>query len=234
MWQFLTAGLFLGMISSFHCIGMCGPLVMALPVQRLSRPSQIFAILSYHTGRIFTYATLGLLSGLLGRRIYIAGFQQGFSITLGLLLLFWVMTTSFNRNRAKPALLGGFYYWLQQWIIRLWDSPAKSSYVFLGMANGLLPCGMVYLAIAGALSTSQIKEGMAFMVFFGAGTLPVLLGLSYFGRFINLSFRNRVKRSIPVIIAFMGILLILRGLNLGIPFISPVLAGKPGQTISCH
>lgn len=222
------------MISSFHCLGMCGPLVMALPLQGLSRSWQVFAILSYHTGRIFTYASLGLLSGLLGQRIYMAGFQRSFSITLGLFLLFWVMTNRINRKKAKPALLGRFYNRLQQWILRLWESPAKTSYVFLGMANGLLPCGMVYLAIAGALSTAQIKEGVVFMVFFGAGTLPVLLGLSYFGRFINLSFRNRVKKSIPVFIAFMGILFILRGLNLGIPFISPVLAGKPGQTISCH
>ena len=234
MWQVITAGWVLGMISSFHCIGMCGPLALGLPVQRLSRPWQIVAILSYHTGRVLTYATLGLLCGLMGRRIYIAGFQQIWSITLGLLLLLFVTGYAWNRSGPRIAFLGRFYGLLQGCISRLWTSPAKSSYVLLGMANGLLPCGMVYLALAGALSTSGVKEGVAFMAFFGAGTFPVMLGISYFGRWISLSFRNSIKRSIPFLMAAMAVLLILRGLNLGIPFISPILAGSPGHIISCH
>jgi sulfite exporter TauE/SafE len=234
MWQVLTAGWALGMISSFHCIGMCGPLALGLPVQRLSRAWQTFAILSYHSGRVLTYATLGLLCGLLGRRIYVAGFQQIWSISLGLLLLLFVIGYGWTRSGPRISFLGRFYGLLQGWIIRLWSSPAKSSYVLLGMANGLLPCGMVYLAIAGALSTSGVKEGVVFMVFFGAGTLPAMLGISYFGRWISLSFRNSIKRSIPFLMAAMAVLLILRGLNLGIPFISPILAGSRGHVMSCH
>ncbi len=234
MWQVFTAGWILGIVSSFHCIGMCGPLALGLPVQQLSRPWQAFAILSYHMGRVLTYATLGLLSGLLGRRIYIAGFQQVWSISLGLLLLLLVIGHGLNKPGPRIAFLGRFYGLLQGWISRLWSSPAKGSYIVLGMANGLLPCGMVYLALAGALSTSGIKEGVAFMAFFGVGTLPVMLGISYFGRWISLSFRNSIKRSIPFLMAAMAVLLILRGLNLGIPFISPILAGSPGHIISCH
>lgn len=222
------------MVSSFHCIGMCGPLALALPVQRLSRSGQAFAIAAYHLGRVSTYAFLGLICGLLGRRIYIAGFQQAWSITLGTLLLIAVSGYGLSRSKGNGAMIGKLYQGLQGFIARQWSSPSKSSFILLGMANGLLPCGMVYLAIAGALGMSVVKDGVIFMVFFGVGTLPMMLGLSYFRRLISFSFRHRVRSSIPFLIAGMGILLILRGLNLGIPFISPVLAGNPGQIISCH
>lgn len=242
MWQLFTAGFTLGMISGFHCVGMCGPLALALPVQRLTRSWQFLAILLYNLGRVVTYAALGLLFGLLGRRIYIAGLQQGFSIFLGLLIL-GILAWRRLRGRgwgSRGALLsrrglgGNFYRGLQGWIVRLWRSPSKAAFLLLGMANGLLPCGMVYLAIAGALSTSRIAGGVGFMAFFGAGTLPLMIGLSYSGRLISLSFRNHIKKAIPFLMGFAALLLILRGLNLGIPFISPLLASGRGPVISCH
>ena len=102
------------------------------------------------------------------------------------------------------------------------------------MANGLLPCGMVYLAIAGALSLSEVPMGMLFMTGFGAGTLPALMALHYSGHLISLSFRQQIKKAMPIFVAGMAVLLVLRGMNLGIPFISPVLAAAPGKAIICH
>jgi sulfite exporter TauE/SafE len=102
------------------------------------------------------------------------------------------------------------------------------------LANGLLPCGMVYLAIAGALNVSQVKSGVLFMAMFGLGTLPPLFALSYFGSLIKLSLRNKIRQITPFIVAVMAVALILRGLNLGIPFISPLLGVARAPAIICH
>lgn len=117
---------------------------------------------------------------------------------------------------------------------RLLQSQHLHHYLLLGMANGLLPCGMVYLAIAGALSTSSVGESVLFMASFGAGTLPAMLALSLFSVHIKLTLRQQLKKVIPYVVVCMGVLLILRGMNLGIPFISPATARAPQDVISCH
>ncbi|MDR3716394.1 MAG: sulfite exporter TauE/SafE family protein [Puia sp.] len=244
MWQVLSAGLFIGMIGSFHCIGMCGPLALALPVRDLSARGRLLAIMTYHAGRILTYSLLGLLLGSLGRRIYIAGFQQAFSIGLGLSILFVL----FSQWKGLQRLVGekrvaaarlqvlseGLGRGLRHGITRLWQSPLKSRFLLLGMLNGLLPCGTVYLALAGALSLSSVKEAVAFMTLFGMGTLPVMLSITWFGHLIGIPLRKQMRKAIPLLMMGMAILLILRGLNLGIPFVSPLLARQPGQVVSCH
>jgi len=225
MWILFTTALTLGLVSSLHCAGMCGPLVMALPIQHLPRIARTGALLSYHAGRLLIYASLGALSGLLGRHLYLAGFQQAFSIILGSLILLSMVIRFSAANLFTP---------LQDLIIRLWRRPRRYGYLLLGMSNGLLPCGMVYLAVAGALSLPMVGDSILFMLFFGAGTLPMLLIIGYAGRLIGAEARSYMKKATPYMVALMGILLILRGLDLGIPFISPVMAHAPGQGISCH
>jgi len=231
MWSLFAAALSLGLISSLHCVGMCGPLVLALPVGQLPVVLRILVILSYHGGRLLTYALLGGVSGLLGRAVYLAGFQQWFSIAVGVLVLVWVV---FSRVMGRGSFAGRIFRPLQAVIGRLWQSPGRSSYFVLGMANGLLPCGMVYLAVAGAVSFSRVGESMTFMLLFGVGTLPALLLLSISGRLIGVAARTQLRKLVPFAMALMGILLILRGLDLGIPFVSPVLAHGPGHAVSCH
>jgi sulfite exporter TauE/SafE len=183
---------------------------------------------------VITYSLLGGLFGWLGSRIYIAGFQQWFSITMGIvILLFAFLYYSLNRS-FSPAWLRWFHNSIQNIMGRLLRSPRLYHYLLLGMANGLLPCGMVYLAIAGTLSTTSIGASMLFMAAFGTGTLPAMLILSFFGVHIKMSLRQQIKKAVPFIIAGMAVLLILRGLNLGIPFVSPVLADAPQPVISCH
>ena len=234
MLQILFAGLILGTISSFHCVGMCGPLALALPFQHFSGLEKTLSLLLYHFGRISVYAGLGLVFGLAGRGLYLAGFQQWFSIGLGMLMLFFLVQYFVFRNFRQPALIRRFNQLIQGWVMQIWKTPSKSSLVWLGMANGLLPCGMVYLAIAGALNASQVKSGVLFMAMFGLGTLPALFAISYFGSLIKLSLRNKIRQWTPIIVALMAIVLILRGLNLGIPFISPLLGGARASAIICH
>lgn len=234
MWQAAIAGILLGLVSSFHCVGMCGPLALALPVHHLQKMQQGFAVLLYNLGRVITYSVLGGVFGWLGRGIYIAGFQQWFSITMGVvILLLTFLNYMFNRS-FSPAWLRHLHGGIQQLMGRLLRSPRLPHYLLLGMANGLLPCGLVYLAIAGSLTTTSIGESILFMASFGTGTLPAMLILSFFGVHIKLSLRQQMRKAVPFIIAGMAVLLILRGLNLGIPFVSPVLADAPQPVISCH
>lgn len=234
MWQAIAAGGLLGLVSSFHCIGMCGPLALALPVHHLPRPQPAIAILLYNIGRIITYALLGAIFGWAGRHIYLSGFQQWFSITVGFIILLVVVANFFFRTAFSPSWMRAFHAQVQQLMRRLLRSPHIFYYLLLGMANGLLPCGMVYLGIAGAMTASSIPEGIVFMAAFGSGTLPAMLALALFGMHIKLSIRMQLKKLVPFVVACMAILLILRGMNLGIPFVSPVLANAPQQTISCH
>jgi len=224
----------LGTVSSFHCVGMCGPLALALPVQHLAGFRKSMSLLLYHLGRITMYAGFGLFFGLAGRGLYIAGFQQWFSIGLGLFLIFLLIQYIVYKNFPQPAFIQNIYQKIQHQMIRLWKLPTKGSFLLLGMANGLLPCGMVYLAIAGALNASQVKSGVLFMVFFGLGTLPPLFALSYFGSMFKLAFRNKIRQLTPYIVAGMAIVLILRGLNLGIPYISPLLGAARTPAVICH
>lgn len=234
MWQAAMAGILLGLVSSFHCVGMCGPLALALPVNHLPKKQQAMAVLLYNAGRVFTYSTLGALFGWLGRGIYIAGFQQWFSVTMGIVILILAFFYYCLNKPYSFSWLRSFHSAIQHIMGRLLRSPRLHQFLLLGMANGLLPCGMVYLAIAGTLSTTGVGESVVFMASFGTGTLPAMLILSFFGVHIKLSFRQQIRKAVPFIIAGMAVLLILRGLNLGIPFVSPVLADAPQPVISCH
>lgn len=221
MW--LLPAFALGLVSSLHCVGMCGPLVAALPVQGLSAVRRRLALFGYHFGRIGVYTVMGVIAGLVGRGVRLAGFQQVFSISLGVVILVVVF------GRWKVGVPG-----LSSLVGKLWRSELRMKFLVLGMANGLLPCGMVYLALAGAVSSSGAGEAAGFMVFFGLGTLPLLLGVSYFTRYIGVAARGRVRKVLPFVVASMGVLLILRGMGLGIPFVSPVLPAGPRQAILCH
>ncbi|GGA94706.1 sulfite exporter TauE/SafE family protein [Puia dinghuensis] len=229
MLQMALSAFLLGLLSSLHCVGMCGPLLLALPVQRLNPAARTLTPLLYHAGRILTYSLGGLLFGLLGRRIYLAGWQQGFSIVLGVMILVLYFAGRFAINPVTR-----FSEPLRRLIGRLWRSPSTATFFMLGMANGLLPCGMVYLALAGALTRNTVAGATGFMALFGAGTLPLLLATQRLGRIATASFRLRLRRMLPLVTILMALLLILRGLNLGIPFLSPLLATAPGKAVSCH
>jgi len=231
----LLPAFLLGLISSFHCVGMCGPLAMAVPVQHLSPIAKRFAIVLYHTGRIITYTLLGLIFGVLGRHIFIAGFQQKASLVLGSIILFVVIYQRLFRNSYTPPFIQCFTDGLQDIMRKLWGQHSSFSSFLLGMTNGLLPCGMVYFALAGALSSASISGSILFMGLFGLGTLPLMLSVHFVGTgYLTVSFRTKARRLVPVFIGCMGVLLILRGLNLGIPFISPFLGNEAGKVISCH
>ncbi len=230
--SFIWAAIGLGFVSSFHCIGMCGPIALALPIGKVNPLQRLFFILIYNLGRIFTYALLGALFGILGSSLVIGSFQNTVSITIGLFLMASVF---FGRNALQNSLnnsLFGFFNAIKSGLSKLFSKNTKSSILFIGLLNGLLPCGMVYLAIAGAVTTGSFVNGALFMFFFGIGTFSIMLTLPLFGNLIGQSFRKQMQKISPAFKVGMAALLILRGLNLGIPYISPESTEQNG--IVCH
>lgn len=236
MWALLLSAFSLGFLGSFHCIGMCGPIALALPVQHLAGARRIGGILLYNAGRISAYAILGLIFGWLGRQFYLGGLQQWLSIVLGVMLLLVavlryvpVRTPAASGHIAK--LTGGIRSVLGDLLRR---QQFRALYA-IGFLNGLLPCGLVYMGIAGAIATVHIYQGALFMAAFGAGTLPAMVAMTGSRRLFSLQMRNNIKRLIPVLIMVMGLLLVVRGMNLGIPYLSPAMSPhQPRVMEHCH
>ena len=212
----------IGLVGSFHCVGMCGPIALALPLKDNNWISRIFSGSVYNVGRIFTYGILGFLFGLLGKGIQLAGFQRWISILLGIVMIISVLFPYLFRQKITfSTLFSGFAVRLIGNLKKLFSKRTYFSLFLIGLLNGLLPCGLVYVAVAGSINTGDVLNGMLFMVLFGAGTLPMLFAVSLIGNLISLKIRRRVNRIIPYFIVFLGILFILRGMSLGIPYVSP-------------
>lgn len=230
---FLISAVILGILGSFHCVGMCGPIALALPVQHLKGGYKLGGIFIYNTGRAVTYGILGAGFGIIGISFGFFGWQQILSITIGsLLLLFFIAALFRKRLIKKTPLLNKWNSMLIKKLAPLFGKNSIDALFLTGMLNGLLPCGLIYMAIAGAVTTGNILYSSLFMIFFGLGTMPAMIAMSYAGSFISLKMRNSIKKAVPFIMAAMGILLILRGLNLNIPYISPAMVNRFVE--SCH
>ncbi|RRB06990.1 sulfite exporter TauE/SafE family protein [Larkinella rosea] len=204
-----STALMTGFAGSLHCIGMCGPLVMALPVGRLPKIQRLPAVFLYHSGRLGGYALLGALGGLSGKGLLLAGLQRPVSIGAGLLLLVWVL------NRRFFSFLPSFAFARQLTapLSRLLIRPTLPGFVGAGFFNGLLPCGFVYLALTGALAQSTIPSGAIYMALYGFGTLPALLAIRFFQKLFSPKLRNRFNRLLPVLTVLLALLLIGRGIR---------------------
>ncbi len=232
LWTAFTIGLF----GSLHCVGMCGPIALALPVVGDSPTTRIAGRLLYNFGRIVTYAVLGLLFGILGRAVDIAGAQQGLSLILGILLIAAVILPQRWRRALLPRidLLPGVGR-LRAAVARLFRLRSMSALALIGLLNGLLPCGFVYFGIAGAVLAGTPGNGALYMALFGLGTLPMMLATSLAGNAFGAAARKQLLRMVPVFAIAIGALFVLRGLALDIPYISPADSSlQLGAEECCH
>ncbi len=235
----ISAAFLLGLLGSAHCVGMCGPIALALPTKFPSRSAILFSRLLYNFGRIITYAILGLIAGLLGDMISLGGYQRILSIVMGVLILLGVLLPASITRKIFPTKLSvkisGFVK--KSWG-RLFGKSSQSSLFIIGLLNGFLPCGLVYAAMAASATSGGVPEAMMFMAIFGLGTFPLMLLTSLFGQFLPLTLRSKLNRLIPVGAVLLALLLILRGMALGIPYVSPKEAMPMGQQSTsemlCH
>ncbi len=230
MTEILISALTLGLMGSFHCVGMCGPIAVALPLKNDNWFTRIFGGVLYNLGRAITYGLMGLVFGLVGQGLKLGGFQQWVSIIMGSIMVLSVFFPFLFRNKVNFDKMVAVYVGrLKSKFGYLFTARSYQSLLIIGLLNGLLPCGLVYMAIAGAIATANVVSGIAFMFVFGLGTMPLLLLVSLAGNVISTSLRNKIRKFIPIIIVIIGLLFILRGLNLGIPYVSP-----PDKKLEIH
>lgn len=226
----LWTAFMLGLAGSAHCAGMCGPLALALPTGGKHGLALAPGRALYNAGRVTTYCLLGLVFGLIGRSLALAGVQRWVSIGLGSAILLGVFMA---RARALTVKFALPVAWLKAALGRLMRQQDLASQYLIGGLNGLLPCGLVYIACVGAAATGGLFSGVQYMLVFGVGTVPMMLMLGLAGQALPVAFRLRLQKLIPVCLALVAVLLILRGLSLGIPYLSPDLTGdQPGAC--CH
>ncbi len=222
--ELLTA-LAIGFLGSFHCIGMCGPIALALPVPGSSIIFFSGRVL-YNAGRLAAYGLMGLLFGFLGKGFVVWGFQQSLSIALGVIILVLLFIPAKYKNKFFGLnLILKVTGPLKKSIGSLFKKNSLPSFLFIGFLNGFLPCGFVYVGLAGAAATGSPVTGMLFMVLFGLGTVPAMFVVSLFGKLINLNVRRKISRAVPVFAFMLALIFILRGMNLGIPYLSPKMTG---------
>lgn len=234
--MFVFSAFIMGIVGNFHCLGMCGPIALALPLNRTNRATKFLSVLLYNLGRILVYTIFGVLVGLFGEGLQLGGMQQYLSILLGVTFILMVLFPIISKkvhwfNAPLFSRIGRLKLAFQN---QMKKGSYKSLFV-LGLLNGLLPCGLVYMALAGALTADTWYQGALFMALFGAGTLPIMFSLPFFAHLIQGSLKAKLKAIFPVVAILFGALLILRGANLGIPYVSPKISAEAGITqVKCH
>lgn len=216
IWQ----GFLIGLLGSLHCIGMCGPIALMIPTSK-NPLLKFFQIITYNFGRVLTYSFFGLFFGLLGETFRIIEIQQYVSIVVGVLLIVIVLGTLFSYNKGANQA--------NQYITKIFSpiqtklskvlGKERKNLLAIGILNGFLPCGLIYFALAASITANSIAGSIGFMAAFGMGTLPAMMAFMYFKSAINK--RINIKKIVPYALLIMGLLLVVRGMNLGIPYLSP-------------
>ncbi len=214
LWTALTIGL----VGSLHCVGMCGPIALALPYQGRERWRAASNVLLYNLGRVVTYSLLGAVIGLFGKGLFLAGFQRQVSIGLGIaLLLIAVFSINVESRLLRLPAMQRLNAWVKGQLGRLLRHSGPGALFGIGLLNGLLPCGLVYVAVVGAVTTGGVPHAMAYMGLFGLGTIPLMLATAMAGQFINLQWRSRLRKLLPVFLVGFALLFLFRGFNFDVP-----------------
>ncbi|SHG68284.1 sulfite exporter TauE/SafE family protein [Flagellimonas flava] len=233
----LASALALGFLGSLHCLGMCGPIAFMLPLDHDNIAKKTSQVFIYHFGRMLAYGSIGIVFGFLGKGLSLFGMQQKLSIAMGVLMIILVLIPSktFNANIiSKPV-----YRWLGKLKSKLGAELKKKTpdtFLTIGFLNGFLPCGLVYMALIGALAVGNPWQGGLYMILFGMGTIPLMTATVFSRNLIGNAIKSRIRKLIPVFVILIGALFIIRGMGLGIPYVSPKQVQTPmaSSTIECH
>ena len=216
----IWSGFILGFVGSLHCIGMCGPIALAIPTSQ-NPFLKFFQIITYNFGRVLTYSLIGLGAGLLGESFRITKIQQYTSIVIGVLLILIVLGTllSYHKGANKANRIVSKIFSPIKNLLGKFLMKERKNLLAIGILNGFLPCGLIYFAFASAISTGSILESSLYMAFFGLGTIPAMMGLMYFKNIITK--KINLAKIVPYALLVMGVLLVMRGMDLNIPYLSP-------------
>lgn len=232
----LISALIFGLLGSLHCVGMCGPIAFMLPVEHKKPLKKFFQISSYHIGRLFAYAIIGLIFGILGKSFSLFGMQQQLSIAVGILMILAVILPNKQfRNNKVTAFFYKFVGKIKQNLGASLKKKTADTFLTIGFLNGFLPCGLVYIAVFAAIAAGSLVQSSLYMVFFGLGTIPLMSVAIYAGSFLKGINRQKIQKAIPVFVVIIGVFFILRGMGLGIPYVSPApVVEMVNANIECH
>jgi sulfite exporter TauE/SafE len=216
-------GLVLGLASSLHCVGMCGPIAMAIPMNRTNSFTILSGVLQYNFGRILTYSWLGFIVGSIGITLETFGFLQWVSIIAGCFMIVYAWRKYFAIHFSFSGSKFGLQGFVSKTIGKVIGSDIPFKLSLLGMLNGLLPCGMVYIGLTNALVAGSTLKSVYAMVAFGMGTLATMIIVGFAANKMGMQLRNKLTKVVPYMLTLVGVLIILRGMNLDIPYISPKL-----------
>lgn len=212
----------LGFASGFHCIGMCGPIALSMGFSRSQATHFYLQNLTYQIGRVVTYAFMGAILGIFGEGFQLAGFQGTLTIIVGILLIVMALFSFGGKDFAtKIPFINGLLLKLKLSLGKILQKQGYKSRFLTGVLNGFLPCGMVYMALTASLASGGVWQGAVFMALFGLGTLPFMFVVVLLGSLMSQTFRQKVLRIIPITMIILGGIFILRGMELGIPYLSP-------------
>lgn len=223
---YLIEAISLGLLGSLHCIGMCGPIAVSIP---FSGNNKVLGIGLYNLGRVTTYSLLGLILSIFGNAIPLGSIQRPLSIAIGAILLLFVLLPKLKTK----TFLGKHYLKFNNWVIHKMRENLGSrnpvSRLIFGLLNGLLPCGMVFIALSFALLSPSAP---VYMLFFGLGTVPSMFLLPFLANFKS-EWRVKITRFVPYMMVLFGLIFILRGMNLGVPYLSPKYSDNNTEVESC-
>lgn len=228
----LISALILGLFGSLHCVGMCGPIALSLPFGGQNTSGIQARLILYHLGRLMTYTILGLILGILGQGLAIVGVLQYFSIAMGIALIFMVVFPKWSPYFTKlNGVLSPVWHAFRPFFQELFSRKSWDAYFGIGMLNGLLPCGLVYMALLGSLVQTSLIDSIGFMLFFGLGTIPLLSITVYAAQWIPKRTIQKLYGYLPWMIFVLGMLLVVRGLGLNIPYLSPEFLPETVQSM---
>jgi sulfite exporter TauE/SafE len=219
-------------MGSMHCVGMCGPIAMAVPLNNHSKVYRLLGSLNYLFGKALTYAFLGIFSGVFAKMLNMAGVQRYISLFTGFLILLILVIQKFgNGNLGSERFNYQWVGFLKKQFKNMLHRKSLLSAFLIGLINGVLPCGLVYIALAGAVGAGGWWQSMLYMFLFGISTIPLMLMLMIFKSKMSVSYKNLFQKAVPTFTLVIAMLLIIRGLNLGIPYFSPKVNTVKEKTI---
>lgn len=225
-----TMALLMGFTGSLHCAGMCGPIVWIMPFQAYTGYKKIIAISLYHFGRISVYACLAAILHSF-RDLFDPKVQQYISVILGSLLLVTGILSFIPNHLVSVSLPWAGQ--VKKMLGNVIGKPGLSTLLIAGILNGLLPCGLVYMALSASLSAHTALQGVILMYFFGIGTLPMLISISLLKKKLVFLRSAHITKLVPMVVFCFGFLFILRGMNLNIPYLSPKVVVEQHEIRSC-
>ena len=148
--------------------------------------------------------------------------QQQLSIIVGVLMIFIALLpekalAQYNFSRPVYKIISK----VKSSLGKQFKKKSYSSLFTIGLLNGYLPCGMVYVALFGALAMPNIEYSIFYMILYGLGTVPLMSAVVLLSNLIKNPIRNTIQKAIPILAVGIGVLFILRGLGLNIPYVSP-------------